>query len=358
MASLDSLPGDQRAVIQLVLQQRRRYDDIAALLSIDRAGVRQRALDAFDALGPSTSVPAGQRALLTDYLLGQLPGPVADEVHDRIASSPGERAWLRVVASEVAPLAADELPAIPGSGAERRSGSAPEPAAAVSAATAKKAPAAPRPPAASSPAIAAAPAGSGTPGSGGDSGAGSGARGTAVAGGSRRGGAIVLGLAAVIIAAVVVVLLVSSGGATKKLNPTASASTGTSSSSTTSTTSTSASKAKLVGQVNLNSPSNQSIKGIAQVIKEGSTLGVLIVATHVPANTTHNAYAVWLSNSSSDNEFVGFVSTRVGKDQKLETDGPLPSNAAHYKEMLVTLETHNTPKSPGPILLKGALKIT
>src|SRR5205807_611635 len=46
--SLDSLPADQRAVLQLVLQRGRSYDDIAALLSIDRAAVRQRALGALD----------------------------------------------------------------------------------------------------------------------------------------------------------------------------------------------------------------------------------------------------------------------------------------------------------------------
>ncbi len=57
MASLDSLPPDQRAVLQLVLQRGRSYDDIAQLLSIDRAAVRDRALAAFDALGPQTRVP-------------------------------------------------------------------------------------------------------------------------------------------------------------------------------------------------------------------------------------------------------------------------------------------------------------
>ena len=37
MSSLDSLPGDQRAVLQLVLSRGRSYDEIAQLLSIDRA---------------------------------------------------------------------------------------------------------------------------------------------------------------------------------------------------------------------------------------------------------------------------------------------------------------------------------
>ena len=118
MASLDSLPRDQRAVLQLVLQRGRSYDEIAKLLSIDRAGVRERALAAFDALGPQTRVPAERRALITDYLLGQLPPRVADDTRATArrvgrASAPG-RASL---ASELAPLAAKPLPEIPADGA-------------------------------------------------------------------------------------------------------------------------------------------------------------------------------------------------------------------------------------------------
>ena len=58
-----SLPADQRAVLELVLQRGRNYDQIARLLSVDRAGVRQRALAAFDALGPrtATSPPSSVR---------------------------------------------------------------------------------------------------------------------------------------------------------------------------------------------------------------------------------------------------------------------------------------------------------
>src|SRR5205807_10367273 len=113
MASLDDLPPDQRAVLELVLARGRSYEQIAELLSIDRAGVRERALAALDALGPQTGVPAERRALITDYLLGALPGRVADDVRARLASSPSERAWARVVASELQPLASDPLPEIP-----------------------------------------------------------------------------------------------------------------------------------------------------------------------------------------------------------------------------------------------------
>ena len=113
MASLDSLPADQRAVLDLVLQRGRSYDDIARLLAIDRAAVRARALAAFDAIGPDTGLAPESRALITDYLLGQLPDRVAEQTHDRLAESPYERAWARVLASELGPLASNPLPEIP-----------------------------------------------------------------------------------------------------------------------------------------------------------------------------------------------------------------------------------------------------
>ena len=113
MASLETLPADQRAVLQMVLGRGRGYEEIGKMLSIDRAGVRDRALAALDALGPETSVPDLQRHLITDYLLGQLPAGVAEQTREHLSSSPTERAWARVVASELAPLASEPLPEVP-----------------------------------------------------------------------------------------------------------------------------------------------------------------------------------------------------------------------------------------------------
>jgi hypothetical protein len=361
MASLDSLPADQRAVIQLVLQQGRRYDDIAAMLSVDRAGVRQRALDAFDALAPANSVPAPQRALLTDYLLGQLPGRVADLVHDAIADDPAQRAWLRVVASEVGGLATAGLPAIPAPDA-RRAAAAASPAAADPSAPAPATPSGrprtrrtePTLPIQAAPA--AAPAASsearrarrpGAPGG--------------LGGSSRRGGAILLGAgAAVIIAAIVVILLFVVGGSSSNPHRVASrGSTTPTSASTTGTSTTSTTGEKFLGQVNLNSPSGAKGRaGVAQVISEHSTLAVLLVAQGMPANTKRNAYAVWLYNSSADSHLVGFVDARVGSSGRLETEGQLPANTSHYKHMLVTVETAQKPKGPGPIVLEGSLNLS
>ena len=90
------------------------------------------------------------------------------------------------------------------------------------------------------------------------------------------------------------------------------------------------------------------------IISSTSILKVLSFAPqNMPANTKRDAYAVWLYNSPSDAVIVGFVGARVGSDGKLSTAGPLPSNAAHYKQLLVTLETQGKPRQPGRIVLQG-----
>src|SRR5947209_279793 len=120
MPSIDALPPDQRAVLELVLRRGRTYDEIAQLLSIDRAGVRQRALSALDALGPDADVPAERRALITDYLLGALPPRVTEQVRQRLGQSAPERAWARVIAAELDPITSRPLPEIPADAAASR----------------------------------------------------------------------------------------------------------------------------------------------------------------------------------------------------------------------------------------------
>ena len=349
MASLDSLPPDQRAVLQLVLQRGRSYDDIAAMLSIDRAAVRQRALDGFDALGPANSISAPQRALLTDYLLGQLPPRVADQVYDRLGGSPPDRAWARMIASELAGIATSALPEIPVGSTRRPAEPDPEPAAvgadpSESSEYQRYAEA----PAAAAPKIRP-DFGLNEPGA-------------PVT--SRRGGAILLAVVAVVVVAIIAVVVATSGSNTPKpraatgggsTTPATSTATGSTTTPATTGTTTTAGKAKLLAQVNL-VPADTSVKnraGVAQVIQSGSTVGVVVVAQGVPANTTHNAYAIWLYNSPTDAQLLGFVSQRVKADGKLQTEGPLPADASHYKQMLLTVETQGHPKAPGTIVLEG-----
>ncbi|MDQ6605876.1 MAG: hypothetical protein M3Z06_04925 [Actinomycetota bacterium] len=355
MASLDSLPPDQRAVLQLVLQRGRSYDQIAQMLSIDRAAVRERALAAFDAIGPQTRVGPERRALITDYLLGQLPPRVAEQTHDRLGESATERAWARVLASELGSLAQEPLPEIPVDASRRSHLGAPAPQDSGAEPVAVGSGAEPPRQAAPDP-------GSRDPSDQGP------------APSSRRGGAILLGLGALVAIIVVVIIIATSGGSDSKHSnaststsvastpttpTTASTPTTATTPSPTPTTGTGTTAAKVIGQVNLSSPTSaKGVTGVAQVVQQGSQVGVVIVAQGVPANTKHDAYAVWLYNSASNSKFLGFVNPGVKADGKLQTAGVLPTNASSYKQLLVTDETQPKPAAPGKIVLQGAISIS
>jgi Sigma-70, region 4 len=385
MASLDSLPPDQRAVLQLVLQRGRSYDEIAQLLSIDRAAVRERALTALDALGPGTRVPPERRALITDYLLGQLPGRVTEDTRSRLAEDASERAWARVVASELGALANGPLPEIPVESVApepaesaiaspqdvepeppaetakpprksfRRAPREPKPPRASPSGEARKsfrrAPREPRPPTPARSKPASPDIGAGAPGRP----------------SSRRGGAVLIGGGVLVVVLVVIVIVVVSGGGSKSTTSSAAASaasTSTRASSTptssgTTSTPTSTTGAKVVAQVNLSSPTGaKKTAGVAVVVKQGASTGLVIRAQGLMANSSHDAYAVWLYNSASDNHILGFVNPGVKADGKLQTAGVLPANASHFKQILVTLETQAKPRAPSKIVLQGALNVS
>jgi hypothetical protein len=327
MASIDGLPPDQRAVLELVLRRGRTYDEIAELLSIDRAGVRERALAALDALGPQTGVPAERRALITDYLLGALPNRVADDVREHIGDSPSERAWARVVASELGSIASDPLPEIPVESTSR-------PAAPQAPAAAEPARSAAQPPPRREPRARTKPPRE--PRS------------------SRTGGAMLLAAGAAVVIAVVLVLVLS-GGSGKKHPATAAAS---STSTTPSTSTSSKTSTQVVAQINLKPPSGGTKPvGIAEVLREQGKKGIAIVAQGLTPNTKKppDAYAVWLYNSPSDSHILGFVNPGVGTNGRLQTAGGLPTNASHFQKLLVTLESQSNPKSPGTVVLEGTL---
>jgi len=310
MAPLDSLPADQRAVLQLVLQQGHGYDEIAAMLRIDRAAVRQRALEALDRLGPDTRLPAPRRALIADYLLGQLPPGVAEQVRERLRSSPTDRDWAAAVAPALQQIGRRPLPEIPNGSPAGSTDSRGDFGGHVAA---KVGP----PGDVNEPAVPASPMPS-----------------------SRRGGAILLGgAAALLVAAVAVaVVLLTSGSTTPRRHHRA---------------------VTHVHQVNLYAPNGaHRPAGVAQVLRQGSAMGIVIVAAGMPANTATNAYAVWLSNSPTDNRFLGFVPTRVGSNGRLQVESKLlPSDAASFKRLLITVETTAKPTSPGQVILSGAFEV-
>jgi hypothetical protein len=388
MATLDSLPGDQRAVLQLVLGRGRSYDEIAGLLTIDREAVRARALAALDALGPQTRVATADRQMICDYLLGQLPDADVPAVSERLAHGAAERAWARVLSGELVPVASGPLPEIPSDAgpATPESVALPAPAAAPAPTAADEPPPAPAEEAAAEQqppplSAGAAPEATKPPRRGrrpkgekpAQPAAGDGGRPRS----SRRGGIVVIALAAIIVVVVVLVLVLPNGS--KKPSSTAAApptttstaatatapATGTATSPASSTPASGATgtastpaagasgTAQPSAQINLTpTQAGSKAEGIADVLKEGSQRELAIVAQGLPPNTTKNSYEVWLYNSPSDAKSIGFGPV-VGSNGKLAAAGPLPTDASHFKQLIVTLETTKSPKAPGPIVMQG-----
>lgn len=99
---------------------------------------------------------------------------------------------------------------------------------------------------------------------------------------------------------------------------------------------------------------------MAIIVRQGNQLAMVIRGQGLPANTAHDAYAVWLAaGPNGASHFLGFDPSKVAKDGVLQTEGVLPANASSYKQLLVTLETQRAPRSPGKIVLQGAaLRLT
>src|SRR4051795_2492695 len=120
MSGIDDLAPDQRAVLQLLLKQGKAYVELASLLRISPEAVRDRAVSALDALGPRNGAPLApeRRSEVADYLLGQQSASQRQDTREFLEGSAAGRAWARVVAGELRPLAGDALPEIPSERAE------------------------------------------------------------------------------------------------------------------------------------------------------------------------------------------------------------------------------------------------
>src|SRR5918994_6722011 len=135
MTTLDSLPADQRAVLSLLLRQGRSYAEIAGMLQISEAAVRERAHGALAALGPEGGdLSARRRAEIGDWLLRQGPDDERTETEAFLGRSEAGRGWAGTVAGALEPLGGDGLPKAPGAEADgaasdrAAAGSAPRPA--------------------------------------------------------------------------------------------------------------------------------------------------------------------------------------------------------------------------------------
>src|SRR5829696_7492852 len=94
---LDALAPDQRAVVQLILQRGRSYEQIAELLKISEDAVRARAHAGLTALAPDVELPADKVAPIADFLLGQQDGKPRQATRRLLRESDPARAWAEAV---------------------------------------------------------------------------------------------------------------------------------------------------------------------------------------------------------------------------------------------------------------------
>src|SRR6478672_397748 len=314
MSQFDSLPADQKAVLQLLLRQGRSYEELSGLLKLEPGAVRERAHRALDALGPDdgASLSDDRRAELSDWLLGQQSGADAERTTAFLAGSGAGRAWARTVGDQLRPVGGDRIPAVPAEGT-----------AAPAAATEQHRDAAAAAPVALSP------------------------------GGhrvSRRGGAFLIGGVLVAAAIILVLVLVLGGGDDKKSSAKASAS------DTTTTTATTGAQPTVRAQINLTAPgagSSTKRAGILWILDASGKPAFTAAAQGLPT-TKGRAYGIWLYTSKTQAKLIGGFD-QYDKQGRILASGALSADPTQYKDIIVTAEKGGQPKTPGRIVLQGAI---
>ena len=121
MPTFDQLPPEQRAIIELVLQRGRSYDDLADALAITPERVRELAVDALVELSPrsATRVEAQRRPQVADYVLNQQSSAEATATRSFLKRSEAGRMWILSLMDSLEHMYADGgVPEIPEPGAE------------------------------------------------------------------------------------------------------------------------------------------------------------------------------------------------------------------------------------------------
>jgi hypothetical protein len=326
MSPLEPLAPDQRAVVSLVLQQGRSYDEIATLLGIPVEAVRARAQAGLAALAPANGLPGEITAPLADYLLGQQPDTDAEATRGLLAESAPARAWASGVADRLAGVARSPLPEVPRDEVPAEADS-PAPAATP------PPPPGPRPRPVRETADDAGPPPA-----------------------SRIGG--VLLIAGVVAVVAVVLFLVLRGGGDDE-QPVASG--GASPTATATPTPTPTAQPQVADRIALRPTGGGKAKGTMTVFLQGDQLLFALQGQNLPPSSGGAAYAVWLTGPGAKARRLGFTDP-VGEDGKLAIQGPsqndladFPKMYATYANVVVSQESTEDARRPTRIVLTGKL---
>jgi hypothetical protein len=317
MATFDQLSDEQRAIVELVLQQGKSYDELSDMLGLPEARVRELARDALVELAPVSArgVEADWRGQLADYVLGQQAGPEATATRGHLRRSEAARSWTRSLLDSLEQLYPNgALPAIPeGERGLRRGAAAAAPAAGAGAAE----------PRALTPADAAA---------------------------VRRRRLVTAGGVAVLI--LVAVLLWPIGVLTGDDDDGSEA-------SPTATTGGQAPAGDGQAQAGDGQIPTQT-QGSAFITKRGNATQMVVQATGLEPSTRDTAYQVWLYNSNDDRKSMG--ATATDQQGSLQAVANLPANYQDYRFIDLTSVTvqggrQNPSFETGPSVLRGLLEL-
>jgi Sigma-70, region 4 len=308
MATFDQLSDEQQAIVELVVQQGKSYDELSDMLGMPETRVRELARDALVELAPisAQAVEEDWRGQLADYVLGQQAGPEATATRGHMRRSEAARSWTRSLVDSLEQLYTNgDLPAIPEGdrGRDRKPRRAAEPEGGP-------------PPAPSALAS------------------------NAVATVRRRWIPIAAALAVLILVAVLVWPIgVLTGGDD---NNGGSGSDRASNASSTST----------------------QTQGSAIVARQGGKTQLVVTAQGLKPSSQKTgtpAYQVWLYNSASDRKSLG--AARTNQQGAFQAIAPLPANYQRYQfidmnSVSTTGSGKNQRINNGPSVLRGTLQLS
>jgi Sigma-70, region 4/Anti-sigma-K factor rskA, C-terminal len=303
MATFDQLPDEQRAIVELVLQQGKSYEELSEMLDIPESRVRERARDALVDLAPVSArgVEEDWRGQLADYVLGQQDGPEATATRGHLRRSEAARSWTRSLLDSLEQLYRNgDLPAIPEPDRSAR-----------------------RTPRAAAEPSEGAPLGS-----------------TPVAGIERRW--LIAGLGGLVLILLIVLVWpvgVLTGGDDSKDG---------------------GSNANANANANASTPINKKRQGAAVIAQQNGKTQILVQATGLEPSTQSSAYQVWLYDSQSKRKSLGATATDTSGN--LQVVGTLPADYKSWQYIDVTSVTitgsgNNRNVKTGPSVLRGALKL-
>jgi hypothetical protein len=343
MATLDQLPAEQRAIVELVVQRGRSYGALAEVLQVPSERVRELARDALTELSPRTAarVDAGWRGQIADYLLGQQPADEARSTRDYLKRSEPARAWALSLLDSLDPLYPNGAsPAVPEPGVEDETAAItaeerirerarkpapvveekveeeepeeepepeekPKPVAEKSKSEPKREPARLSPEAQSA---------------------------------MRRRRIIGVAAGLAVLAAIIVGILAIAGVFSSDNKSSSAGGTGTTTTGTGTTTTAGQPQIQVLGQIALLPINKSKAQGIAYLVSQGSQKFVVVQAQvpPLPNNQKVAAYEVWLYNTNGDARSLGAQYTN--QQGILQGRAPLPADYTKFKSIDISRE--------------------